>query len=336
MSDRIHAQFTHRPSTLRLSCVNPNLQNIEKGSRFRTVFVAAKDCVLLEADFSAIEAVLTGWCVGDKDFIRLAKLGIHDYHGAAVFGRYHDLSLPDIELGRLLAQEKEILGTQRDKSKRTIYGTLYGMSAPGLHKTYPELFPSVKLAAENQELLHRLLPKLKEWQNATRLEAAKKNYLGGANHPFHYKHWFWDVFSYDKTGAMKLGADSKRVVAYYPQSIAAGIIKESALRLVEQGPYYIGDWFFGKTPIRALIHDSIVLEIPKNLLDRALEKIVGAMTMPNPQLPCPAEWRIGTHLSIGVAVKVGEDWKNMSKVGLPEIGTASETAVVIEEEGQEI
>lgn len=314
---RLHTSFLHVPSTLRLSSQNPNLQNVT-GERaegvatgFRRCIVAAPGCLLVEADFSAIEAVLTGWFIGDPNFIRLAKLGIHAYHAGHVLGMPADLGWDDGRLGEHFKQvkafdqqhSKGVL--QYDKSKRTIYGTLYGMSAPGLQATYPELFPSRKAAEASQRLLFELCPKLKEWHAALRTRAARQGYLGGSDHPFGYKHWFWDVVVYDsRAGEWRLGADAKRVVAFYPQSAAAGIIKDAALRLVEQGPWDCRGLGPGPTPIRALIHDSILLEVYEKRVKEAVARLVGAMELPVAAMG---------GLQVGVAVKVGRDWGAMDK-----------------------
>lgn len=324
---RLHPQFLNVPSTGRLSCVSPNLQNVtqdREGSKgtvaagFRRCLVAAPGCALVEVDYSAIEAVLSGWFMGDPNFIRLAKLGIHDYHAGYVIGKPANLKWSDADLLAHFAQTKAWLkkqgSIQRDKSKRTIYGTLYGMSAYGLHQTYPELFPSVKAAQENQALLFRVCPKLQSWQQNIKDRAYKQGFLGGSDHPYHYKHWFWLVYAFNSSRGRIDGEDAKRCVAYYPQSTAAGVIKDAALRAawVEAGGEdYIGDLYYGKTPLRALVHDSILAEVPLASVERAVEVLVRNMTRPIKQLPCPAEWGLGEYLTIGVEAKVGKNWLEM-------------------------
>lgn len=324
---RLHPSFLHVPSTLRLSCVNPNLQNITRKESegegepeiwegFRRCLVAAPGCVLIEVDYSAIEAVLAGWFMGDPNFIRLAKLGIHDYHAGHVTGRPANLSWSDQDLLEHFGETKKRLkatkSNQRDKSKRTIYGTLYGMSAYGLHKTYPELFPNIRAAQDNQNLLYRVCPKLKTWQEAVKDLAWKRRYLGGEDHPFHYRHWFWQVKTLNSYGELVDGEDAKRCVAYYPQSTAAGVIKEAALRATERGgPDYIGEAYFGRTPIRAIVHDSLLVESPLDRAEGLVEALVRNMTREIRELPCPPEWGLGAYLKLGVEAKVGKNWEEM-------------------------
>jgi uracil-DNA glycosylase family 4 len=81
----VHTTYSHEPSTLRLSSQAPNLQNIPRGSdsalqrRIKEMFVARPGHRLLEVDYKAIEAVLVGYFANDLSYVRLAKLGVHDY-----------------------------------------------------------------------------------------------------------------------------------------------------------------------------------------------------------------------------------------------------------------
>lgn len=339
---RVHATFTHKPSTMRLSCVRPNLQNVvsdrmadSAASGFRRCVVAGKGCVFVESDFSAIEAVETGWFVGDPDYIRLARLGIHAYLASHLIKQPVSLRLSDHDIGEAFQDIKNHFKEDYDRAKRVVHATSYGMTPDGLVSYYPDQF-SRKSASELQGLFFDLCPKLKAWQKSIRDTAHRLHYLGGANHPFNYKHWFWEVYVYNR-GEWRRGGDANRVVAYYPQSTAAGVLYEAALALANPADEaYIGDVFYGSSPIRALIHDSILVEVPKDKVDYTAERMIKAMTRPVVQQPCPDAWGIGEHLQIGVAVKVGKDWANMSKLN-KEVGVASDTSIYeVEEDEEEI
>jgi hypothetical protein len=140
------------------------------------------------------------------------------------------------------------------------------------------------------------------------------------------------------------GTDYKACIAYYPQSTAAGILRETMLKLFTPGNlYYIGDCFYGKTPLRSPIHDSLLLEVPKAKLDFVLENVYNAMTHPVIQQPCPDEWGIGEYLTkkqldelekhdlltqpreimektrylnIGVEAEMGTNWGSMKTIEL--------------------
>jgi hypothetical protein len=174
-------------------------------------------------------------------------------------------------------------------------------------------------------------------------------------HPFGYKHFFYNVISYRKIPyalylkrrrqhepsaeiggqyyAAVLGDDAKRCVAFFPQSTAAGVLTEVMLRLFDpEQPCYIGDVFFGKTPLRAPIHDSLLCEVPIRAWDRTVETIVSEMMRPVPELPL--DWvsafdrqqlGLGEYLTIGVEAKAGADWGSMETIGLPAPGVSADS-----------
>lgn len=350
---RLHPTPTHNPSTLRTSYTAPNLQNVvsrDSGTKnlaagFRKCIVAAPGHLLLEADFSAIEAVITGWFIQDPNFIRLAKLGIHSFVAAELLYEARrlperaDLGWSDERLGAFLKAVKTDPANDHiyNQCKRVVHGTNYGLTLHGMVKQFPKEFPSLAAARKVRDTYFRIAPGLPAWHAQVRRLANRQGYLGGADHPFSYRHWFWDIFTYkrltraqylrrEQSGepvaqlhgipyGIYLGEDGKRCVAFYPQSTAAGVIKEAMLRLFDpESPSYIGDCFGGRTPLRALIHDSLLLEIPEEKLDWVLERLVLEMQRPIPQLPLPQEWGMGPRLQIGVEVKVGPNWGEMKKL----------------------
>lgn len=279
----------------------------------------------------AIEAILTGWFCGDPDYIRLARLGVHAYLTSHLVGRAADLTWSDGDLGDYFKKIKKQYPVKYHEGKITVHGTNFGLTPFGMAKLHPHLF-TISSATALQTLYYRLCPKLKTWHNHLRQRAHRQGYLGGADHPFHYKHWFWEVLKWSG-GKVSLGRDANRVVAFYPQSTAAGILKETCLRLMDPSrENYIGDAFHGQTPIRALIHDSILNEVPLEEQERVIRALYREMTRPILELPCPPEWGLGSHLSIGVAIKVGPTWGSMEEVDLKELGVASDTTVIEPEE----
>lgn len=195
-------------------------------------------------------------------------------------------------------------------------------------------------------------------------ECYRRDYAGPSPwaHPFQYRHWFWSVLAYkpiseaQKFRAQKMGKpvaliqdrwfgvhwgeDSKRVIAFYPQSTAAGVLKRSARALFfdPAHPSYIGDAYYGKTPLRAPIHDSLLLEVPHRSWDRVIEAVAREMQRPILQQPLPAAWNMGSHLTVGVEAKAGQNWKDVETILLPnwtEIGDIGETYFGVEEVDEE-
>jgi uracil-DNA glycosylase family 4 len=361
---RVHPTFTHKPSTHRLSCVDPNVQNVitDRGgpaslaAGFRRCVVAGPGCRLLEVDYSGIEAVETGWWSGDPNVIRLAKLGIHAYLASHLAKAPADLAWSDDDLRRYFAEiKKKYEKTLYDKAKRCVHGNNYGLTVHGMHTNFPDVYPTLGDAKEVQELLYSICPALPAFHRHVREKAHRQGYLGGpGDHPYGYRHWFWSVLAYKPINPAKafklqkeqrpvaiingrpfevvLGEDSKRVIAFYPQSTSAGVLKDAMLLLFHpDSPLYIGDAYYGRTPLRAPVHDSLLLEVPEADIEWVLERVLLAMRRPIVEQPCPAEWNIGPYLTIGVEAKIGRDWLDMEKITLTDaVGDAPAAASVHE------
>ncbi len=311
---RVHPSFLHVPRTMRLSCVNPNWQNIPSddeddaslATQFRNCVVASPGCYLVSLDFASIEAVLTGYFAGDPDYMRLARMGIHSFVLADFLGKPADLAWEDNHLASYLADIKsQYKSTKEYKGiKRVVHSDNYGSTAFGMYKRNPEIFATVGMAANLQNRYHSLCPKLPPWWASLRERAAHDHYLGGFDHPFHYKHWFWDVTAWDPKQNRKIpGSDWNSVVSFYPQSTAGGVLYETCLRLMDPTHgYFVGEDYFGKTPLRALIHDEILGEVPFRKIDHYLECVQGSAGLPIPELQ---------NLTIHSSIKVGKDWGHM-------------------------
>lgn len=192
----------------------------------------------------------------------------------------------------------------------------------------------------------------------------------GKHHPFAYRHYFYGVQSFrpltesdyhklqwvarkrmklerhprvviinGRPFEIVLGEDSKRVIAFPPQSIAAGTLKEAELALFHpESDTYIGAYGYeGRTPLMAPIHDSLLLNVPDQYCDWIMSVAIGVMRKPIPSMPLPPEWNMGTHLRVNVAVKaspVGGSWEEVETVQIPDMvpETAAESMYLPVEE----
>ena len=316
------------------------------------MITADVSCRLLEVDFSGIEAVLTGrqlWQLGfssdgAKQYIRLSRLGMHAAVTALKMDRPVDLTAADDVVKPQLDAIKKQFPVQYDTAKRTVHAKNFGMTAYGQVEKFPEFFPTLKVAEEFERFYYALAPDLPHMHRALRLQAKDVGYLGGPtldgkpptrwDHPYGYRHWFWDVFTFqpineftarkwlkDPTRSWRVkdmhgrwfkiqpSGDFNRVIAFYPQSIAAGRLKEAELRLFTPwSPDYIGDCYFGRTPLLDPIHDSLLLIIPVRIWDRVLEIVARVMQEPSGYLPIPPEWGWGPYQPIGISAKAGKNW----------------------------
>lgn len=332
---RVHTTFTHNPSSLRLSSVGPNLQNIPRGSGsdyakwVKEVFVAAPGHLFWERDFSAIEAVLVGYFAGAPNYIRFAKMGVHAYLASHIVGRPIDLKWADADIKAYIKALKKEEPVAYDTAKRIVHGSNYMMTAVKMSYEYPETFPTPKKARELQGLYFDLFPEISAWHRelAIRVDGTKRKRpddgevvdpwtLGIAyvQNPFGYIHRFYNVLDWtlleaeDNGGVREwvwsFGDDAKRLVSFLPQSTAAAIIKRAGKRLWYDYPDV------GRT-MRLWIHDSILGEVSEAEVENALDVSQRVMEEPIPQLPLDPAWGMGEYLSIGTEAKVGPVWGSM-------------------------
>ncbi|NLD10389.1 MAG: DNA polymerase I, partial [Clostridiales bacterium] len=120
---RIHAHFQQTvAATGRLSCTEPNLQNIpvryEIGRQLRKAFVAEEGHTLIGADYSQIELRIMAHLSGDENLIGAFNSGedIHRKTAARVFNIDYD----------------KVTSLDRSRAKAVNFGVIYGMSSFGL------------------------------------------------------------------------------------------------------------------------------------------------------------------------------------------------------------
>ena len=312
-----HTTYTHNPSTLRLSSQAPNLQNIPRdtspySSLIKKLFVAREGMVLLDVDFSAIEAVLVGYFAGSKDYIRLARLGVHDFLNSHILARDKliahpaDVAWSDADLKAFFKDLKARFKPQRDIAKQIVHMTNYGGTPKRIHDGHPRMFSTIKGAKILQDLYYDVCPAVKVWQDHTVALADKQGYL---RNPRGYLHRFYNVRSWHKERDGRWvaiwGEDAKAALAFGPQSTGAAIIKEAMLRLVETIVY---------PTLRLQVHDSLVCEVPQDQLAAVAAELQRVMQEPIPWLPLQPSWELGEHLWIGTEAKAGPNWGDLKEL----------------------
>ena len=159
---KIHAHFQQTvAATGRLSCTEPNLQNIpvryEIGRQLRKAFVAGEGCTLTGADYSQIELRVLAHLSGDENLISAFNNGddIHRMTAARVFGLDYD----------------QVTSLDRSRAKAVNFGVIYGMSGFGLSE---ELHITRKQADQYIRDYFAKHPAVKAYMDE-QIESAKKN-----------------------------------------------------------------------------------------------------------------------------------------------------------------
>lgn len=121
--DKVHPHFQQTVTqTGRISCTEPNLQNIpvrqERGRELRKAFIAGGNASLMSADYSQIELRILAHLSSDEDLIEgfVKDEDVHKNTASKVLG----------------VPVEEVTKEQRERAKAVNFGVIYGMSGFGL------------------------------------------------------------------------------------------------------------------------------------------------------------------------------------------------------------
>lgn len=155
----------------------------------------------------------------------------------------------------------------------------------------------VETVAKVMGVYFELFPAIKKWHKDILLQADKDGFI---RNPFGYIHrfnktldWNTDSGRWDWTP----GPQANEAIAFLPQSTAAGMIKESMLRLwynrfEEAGQY-----------LRLLVHDELFLEVPLGMEAQVDAVVAEEMEKPVPELALPTSYGMGPFLIINTEAK---------------------------------
>ncbi len=274
VTGRIHPTF-HQTGTVtgRLSCTDPNLQNIpirsDIGRELRRAFIAPKGSLILSADYSQIELRLLAHITGDENLIKAFREGkdIHSSTASAIFGKPPDMIDP----------------VERRKAKVVNFGITYGMSPFGLAK---ELDISPEEAALIIFNYFATYPGVREWIEKTLKDAREKGYVTTI---FGRRRYIPELNSSNR----QVREMAERTAINAPiQGSAADLIKKAMVELHrtirKEGL---------KAKMLLQIHDELVFEVPESELERATEIIKSVM-----------ENAVRLDVPLVVDIGVGRNW----------------------------
>ena len=112
-SGRMHPNFKlHGTVTGRLSCSDPNLQQVPRDKAIRTLIGAPKGWRFLECDYSQVELRIAAMISGDKTMLEIFNNASEDIHR---------------KTAQVLTGKSEVTKEERKKAKAVNFGFLYGM-----------------------------------------------------------------------------------------------------------------------------------------------------------------------------------------------------------------
>lgn len=273
---RIHCHFVQSgTATGRLSCQDPNLQNIPTrstlGKEIRAAFRPQKDdWVFISADYSQIELRLLAHITKAPSLVSAFIRG-QDIHALTAA----ELNNIPLEL---------VTGEMRRRAKAVNFGIIYGQQAFGLSK---ELHIST---AEAQRFIDRYFDKyhsVREFLESIKAEARLQGYASTLTGRRRY---LPDINSSD---FITRSAQERLAVNMPFQGTAADIIKMAMIS--------IDQWLIEQkmqTKMIVQIHDELLFEAPSSELDRLIPMVRSTMESVM-QLLVPLK----------VEISIGKNWK---------------------------
>ena len=275
-SGRIHTDFVQTgTATGRLSCREPNLQNIpvrnEAGRRIRSAFTAPKGKVLISADYAQIELVVLAHLSGDEN-MRQAFINGTDVHkatAALIYGVMPEQVSPEM----------------RRTAKTINFGVIYGMSAFRLAK---DLGISRTQAASFIDSYFMQYSKIKDFINKTVAFAEETGYVEtqfGRRRP---------VLNINSKNKVEKAAAERVAVNTPVQGTAADIVKKAMVGVTHALKE-------AESPAKLLlqVHDELIFECPddKTAIENAIKIIKDKM-----------ENAVQLSIPLRVSIEFGKSW----------------------------
>lgn len=236
---RSHEEDQIGISTGRLSCSNPNLQQIPRRSdiakEIRKLFIPDNNKVLLVADYSQIEPRVLAHIAGDEYLQDVFHSG------------------KDMYLALIKGTKWELLENGRDVGKTFYLALSYGAQAKKLAKVFK---CSVEEAQSLMQQCWNNIPKVREWQLKTIIEACKTGYVETL---FGRKRYLPDINDDD---FFTRSTEERRAINTPVQGSAADIMKLAMVKLQESG-----------YPIQLVVHDEVLLSVDKDDAEMAMDDI---------------------------------------------------------------
>lgn len=273
---RIHCTFNQSiAATGRLSCQNPNLQNIpirgKEGAAIRSCFKPEeiRNWSFLGADYSQIELRLLAHFSEDKELLHAFQSGrdIHTHTASLIFG----------------VPENEVTPEMRHNAKTVNFGIVYGQGPFGLSR---QLHISMREASDFIKKYFDRYPRVLDYLEFCKEQARKTGFsltLTGRQRPIP------EILN--KNPSIRSGAE--RLAVNTPlQGTAADLIKKAMIEIDQK---IDEERLKGKMVLQ--IHDELIFEIPDGEI-LAFQKLVKNKMEQVLKLKVPIE----------VHIAVGKNW----------------------------
>ena len=262
---RIRSSFLlHGTVTGRLSCQNPNVQNIPStiGPMIKKAFVATEGWVMVDADYSQLELRIAGWYSNDDTLIRCYNEGV-DIHTQVAADIFHK------ELNEVTKYERFI-------AKTIDFGIIYGRGPQSLMGILG--CPLQEAQGYIDGFLNQY-EKLKVWMENNQKSVISEGYV---QTPFKRKRRFPFITNNNRSEILR------QCINAPIQSMASDLCLQALTRIHNKfNPEY--------QRILLTVHDSIIIECKIDKLEETIKLMKDEMELcplPSP-LPFKAEFKYG-------------------------------------------
>lgn len=272
---RIHPSFgLTNVRTGRTSCQNPNLQQVPRTKDIRGLFHGAPGTVLFEADYSQLELRIAAHYAKDPTMIDIYK------HG----GDIHTTT------AKLFTGGKEPTKEERGKAKAVNFGFLYGMMAKKFvsyaFNSYGQTF-TLKEAEQYREAYFAKYSRLLAWHHEMEILCELQ---GGVANLFGRFRKLPLIYSSNK---WERASAARRAINTPVQGSGSDLLISAATQVNKELSRY-------GVKIGATVHDSIIGEIPEDIVDDIVPEIKRIMLHPKVLDDFDVELLVPLDVDVGV------------------------------------
>lgn len=273
VGDRMHPTFKlHVAVTGRTSCADPNLQQVPRNKKIRSIITAPPGWTFVEADQSQIELRIAAALSGDPTMKRIFQTG----------GDIHTSTAESL-LGRKVKDKEE-----RKMAKAVNFGLLYGMGYKKFQKYAADKYDvhfTLEEAKRYRERFFETYSGLRPWHDRQRRIVRRLGYVRCLDGRIRH---LPGIFSEDE----KERAQAERQAINSPvQGLASDITLMGAIDLWRKFPR-------DRFRIVGTVHDSILMEVKDEHLEEILPEIKKTMEDP------PTLRKLGVKLTVPLVADI--------------------------------
>ena len=278
VDSRLHPSFKlHGTVTGRLSCAEPNLQQVPRDPKIRSLVTAPEGYTFVEADFSQIELRIAA-ILSEDPTMRDLFLSGEDIHLKTARAVSHE------DVSKLSPFEQK---EWRKKAKAINFGFLYGMGARKFQEYARDKYEidfTLEESAQIRERFFKTYPGLQPWYKKQERFVRLNSYVKGLTGRVRHLPLINSDDDYEQHSAIRQAINSP------VQGFASDMTIMSVIDISRMMPH---------VKIVGTVHDSILMEIPNDMVEESLVYIKKIMESP------PTLKKLGvTHLPLPIKVDI--------------------------------